>query len=51
MMKHLPCAQHFPKVGEYNENTPLDGQLVGTFFKKDFYISTNSLFSMSTLAN
>ena len=22
MMKHLPCAQHFPRVGEYNENTP-----------------------------
>ena len=34
MMKHLPCVQHFPRVGEYNENTPLDAQLVGTFFRK-----------------
>ena len=50
-MTHLICVQLFPRVGEYNENTPKDAQLVGTFFKKAFYISTNSLFSMSTLAN
>ena len=32
MMTHLICVQHFPRVGEYNENTPKDAQLVGTFF-------------------